>query len=307
MDKNNWNPGHSLNKGYPYAGVESEKQLPSRIKIILEKDNVITVDFASFGEPLNESKAQLDFMISRAFDFQEALRTAEQQVKELLNEDPFLPEDLGFELVHKPESIHDSPVRMFASKYDPRFTLYREIADPNDPNWDTTKWVLMKKNDDFSEKFDKIHVKIPCYRIAYALFYAMGVVMEEEQHEGNEAPVTEEKPTPIYSEAERIAEEGAMEAEEIIFIEQKERREDEIATIEYNEHSVTEDIEKVLKKIKETHLDNYARFHNIIKWFNWPKALEDVRPEWYKYPELRNPKFIEAGYKIVRFLELSEY
>ena len=195
MNTETWNPGHSLNKGYPFAGVESEKQLPNRIKIVLEKDNIITVDFASFGEPLNESQEQLDFMISRAFDFQEALRTAEQQIKELLTDDPFLPEDLGFELVHKPSTIYDSPLRVYSSKYDNRFTLYREIADPNDAQWDTSKWVLMKKHDDGSDKFDKIPVKIPNYRIAYALFTAMVVVMEPEQNEANEVPIIEEKPT----------------------------------------------------------------------------------------------------------------
>jgi hypothetical protein len=188
-----WNPGHSLNKGYPYSGIESEKQLPNRINIFLEQDNVITVDFGSFGEPLNESKEQLDFMISRAFDFQEALRTAEQQIKELLTDDPFSPEELGFDLAHKPADIYQSPVRVYASKYDDRFTLYREIGDIQDPNWDTTKWVLMKKQND-SDKFDKIDVKIPCHRIAYALFYSLGVVMEPKQTEASEAPVVEEAP-----------------------------------------------------------------------------------------------------------------
>lgn len=194
MNRETWNPGHGLNKGYPFAGVVSEEQLPNRIKIILEENNVITIDFASFGEPLNDSTAQLDFMISRAFDFQEALRTAEQQIKELLSEDPFIPEDLGFELAHKPATIHDSPVRVYSSKFDDRFTLYREIGDPHDAQWDTSKWILMNKHDDGSDKFDKIPVRIPNYRIAFALFVAMGVVMEPEQHEANEAPVIEEKP-----------------------------------------------------------------------------------------------------------------
>lgn len=189
-----WNPGHSLKKGYPWCGAVSKDQLPNRVRIVLETDNVLTVHPQGFEEPKAEDvAAHIDFLTSRCFDFQEALKSAEDQIAEMMTEDPFVPEDLGFELVHKPETIHDSPVRIYSSKYDDRFTLHREVLDIYDENMDASQWVIMKKRPD-SDKFDRIEVKIPCYRIAYALFWALGVIMEPAQEPAAEAPVTEEKP-----------------------------------------------------------------------------------------------------------------
>lgn len=194
-------PGFSLNKGYPYAGIESQKQLPIRVSIVLEKDNVITLHRKDFPEPelteangFDEKNALIDFLMSRCFDFQEALKTAEQQLAEIFEDDPFIPEDLGFELAHKPETVSDAPIRVYSSVYDDRFTLHREIGNPDDPEWDTTKWVVMKKQDD-TDKFDKVNVRIHNHRIAYHLFFALGVKMEAEQGPGEEAPVTEESPS----------------------------------------------------------------------------------------------------------------
>lgn len=268
MNRETWNPGHGLNKGYPFAGVVSEEQLPNRIKIILEENNVITIDFASFCEPLNDSTAQLDFMISRAFDFQEALRTAEQQIKELLSEDPFIPEDLGFELAHKPATIHDSPVRVYSSKFDDRFTLYREIGDPHDAQWDTSKWILMKKHDDGSDKFDKIPVRIPNYRIAFALFVAMGVVMEPEQHEANEAPVTEEKPEDMT-----------------------EHTLDAMLTEKFGAKGTPErdayDL-KIDERVKTLGKDNQTKEEGSVPWSN-----EEEKQEWLKHNNPDHPDYIK--------------
>lgn len=180
MKPEDWNPGHSLNKGYPYAGLESQRQLPNRIKIILAEDNKLELKLQEFGDPGADLKDQLMFSISRAFDFQEALTTAEQQIMDLLHDDPFLPEQFGFDLVHKPESISDSPIRVYSSIHDDRFTMHREIIDVHDSNLDATKWVIMKKHEG-SDKFDSILVKIPCTRIAYALFSALGLVMEAKE------------------------------------------------------------------------------------------------------------------------------
>lgn len=270
MNTETWNPGHGLNKGYPFAGIESEKQLPNRIKIILEENNIITVDFASFGEPLNDSQEQLDFMISRAFDFQEALRTAEQQIKELLSEDPFIPEDLGFELLMIPATADSPPIRTYVSKYDGRFILYREIGDLNDINWDTSKWILMKKHEDGSGKFDKIPVRIPNYRIAYALFSAVGLIMEPEQHEANEAPVVEEKPEDLT-----------------------EHTLDAMLTEKYGPKGTPErdayDV-KIHERVKTLGADNLAKEEGNVPWSN-----EEEKQEWLKNNNPDHPDYIKPA------------
>lgn len=188
-------PGFALNKGYPYARVESEAQLPNRVRIVLEADNVITLLQHNFSIPMPEDDLQAfaDFLMGRCFDFQEALKTAENQIKDLLTDDAFVPQELGFELISKPETIHDIPARIYASKYDDQFILYREMYNVSDAEIDTTRWIIQKKIIG-TDKFDKIPVRIPNHRIAYALFYALGVKMEPEQSEGEDAPVVEEAP-----------------------------------------------------------------------------------------------------------------
>jgi hypothetical protein len=52
---------------------------------------------------------------------------------------------------------------------------------------------IMKKND-VTGRFDKIMVKLPCYRIAYAVLSSLGVVMRNEKEEVLESPVIEEAP-----------------------------------------------------------------------------------------------------------------
>lgn len=201
MNKEQWNPGHSLNKGYPYAGVESRKQLPNRVNIVLDKDNVISLMRNDFPEPelteennFDEKQALIDFLMSRCFDFQEALKTAEQQIDDMMEDDPFLPEDFGFELVHRPETIHDSPVRVYASKFDDRFSIHREFIDVHSDDIKPDKWFVLKKEEG-SDKFNKVEVSITCNRIAFGVFTALGVIMTPPQNAGQDAPVIEESVT----------------------------------------------------------------------------------------------------------------
>ena len=193
MTTEQWNPGHSLIRGYPYDTIVSRDQLVNRVKVFLESDEKISLDLRTYADPGEDPAEQIAFLMSRLFDTQEALKTAEQQIFDILEEKPFVPDSLGFELVSKPEDWTDTPDRMYSSKYDDRFVLYREPTDVEDSNWDTTRWIIMKKND-VTGRFDKIMVKLPCYRIAYAVLSSLGVVMRNEQEAGSEAPVIEERP-----------------------------------------------------------------------------------------------------------------
>jgi hypothetical protein len=193
MTTETWNPGHSLIRGYPYDTIVSRDQLVNRVKVFLEADEKISMDLRTYADPGEDPKEQIAFLMSRLFDTQEALKTAEQQIFDILEEKPFTPDSLGFELVSKPEDWHDTPDRMYSSKYDDRFVLYREPVDVNDSNWDTTRWIIMKKND-VTGRFDKIMVKLPCYRIAYAVLSSLGVVMRNEKEEALESSTKEERP-----------------------------------------------------------------------------------------------------------------
>ncbi len=144
-----WKPGYSTTKTrYPYDRVESMAIFGNRVSFEQSPDGKIGVFIDAEKYPnfknihidsegaIENKQLMIDFLMDRAFDFQEALKVAENQILELLDEDPFVPEQFGFELVHKPETIHDSPIRIYQSKYDDNYTLHRPVGDVFDDNWD---------------------------------------------------------------------------------------------------------------------------------------------------------------------------
>lgn len=197
MSTENWKPGHSTTKGYPYERIESREFFPNRPsfqqdqegRVGVHVDTSIYPDFPKDGELIDPELIK-NFLFNRAFDFQEALKVAEDQIAELLTEDPFIPEDFGFEIAYKPESVDESPIRLYQSKYNSIYTLYRPVLD-TEKDFDPSMWVLQKKAEDGS--FSTLDVSLPCHRIAYAFFYAMQIQMQdscvEEVEEVKEADV----------------------------------------------------------------------------------------------------------------------
>jgi len=121
-----WNPGHAINKGYPYNMIQSAFLFKNRPGVKMLEDGKVELDINPEHYAIPETELQeTEFVFHRLYDFSEALTIAEEQVKTLLEEMPFIPEEFGFDVIHRPETINDSPVRVYASKYDPRFTLFR--------------------------------------------------------------------------------------------------------------------------------------------------------------------------------------
>lgn len=148
MKTDNWNPGYSTNKDYPFNGIESRKL-----------DNV------------KDEMSELDFLKTR-------LNIAENQIEEIFHEMPFTPEIFGFELIHQNKDIHEKPIRMYISKYNDAITLYQKPSDPLSDTFNPYQWVLLEKITDGQFK-EEINLVLPCHRIAYAAFYALGVKIEE--------------------------------------------------------------------------------------------------------------------------------
>lgn len=195
---NDWRPGHSTSKGYPYDGIESQKQFVNRPNFFVNKEGKIEalIDMTMFPNVNAEQDESLrSFLFDRCFDFQEALKTAEDQLAQILNEeDPFIPEDFEFECIHKPKDTTDSPIRVYSSKLTPGVTIHRKPQDQFDAKVDNTIWhILIKKEDGTFNT--PIEASIPCHRIAYALFYALKVKVVADEKEGSVAPVIEENPT----------------------------------------------------------------------------------------------------------------
>lgn len=201
MTTEKWNPGHSTNKGYPYSGIVSRQMFKNRPETYLNEDNkaVVGVDPEKWGdqltiEDLDQPRTKFeDFLMHRLFDYDQSLKIAEDQIDALLEESPFMPEDFGFKIIHQPETIHDSPIRIYGSKFDESISIYRKMGDVTNPEFDYANWVLVRVADGNTSELD---IKLPCHRIAYALFYALGIKIEEEKSEKTvtDAEVIEDKP-----------------------------------------------------------------------------------------------------------------
>lgn len=208
-----WKPGYSTVKTrYPFDGIESMTYLSANLRANFSMDqetNAVGVFIDANVFPIQHEQITregvdivdhkqflIDFLMDRAYEYQNALKVAEDQVAELLSEDPFIPEQFGFELVHEPETIHDAPIRIYQSRFDDKYSIHRPIANTLDKDWNPALWILQKRCDD--NTFTSEEVILPCHRIAYAFFFAKNIqVMTKfvEESDGiEEAVVIEETP-----------------------------------------------------------------------------------------------------------------
>lgn len=202
MSNENWNPGHSVNKGYPYDGIESKKLWPTRNRVSLGIDDnqsmFIAVEKELFPEapelPAILSPVET-FLLHRMYDFKKALDVAEDQLEEVFEERPFIPERLGFEVIHNNKSPFEGPpMRIYLSKYSDHISIYRKPSENPldlDPS-ELAKWMVVIKKPD--NTFHEIEADLPCERIAYAFFFAIGMKMPSTGKEANSGPVREESP-----------------------------------------------------------------------------------------------------------------
>lgn len=197
MSNENWNPGHSPNKGYPYNGAESKKLFKNRPdigvaedgKTYISVDKEIFPDAPEFPISLNEVDS---FLLHRMYDYKKALEIAEDQIDTLMEERPFIPERLGFELIHNNASPLDGPpMRIYASKFTDGVSLYRKPGNFDEKEWNPATYIIILNNDGVMKE---IEVLLPCERIAYALIYALGIQMTDPGHEANVGPIREEAP-----------------------------------------------------------------------------------------------------------------
>lgn len=180
MEKTNehraWPPDHGISKGYPFDEVKSvihyppDRRFTKDVSLDDEDDTMVYID----GEPFKHR--MLKKMTTDLVDCDRALAMAELQISDMMKEDPFIPEDYGFECMAKPQSVKDVPVRVWGSKYDDKYSLYKVFGTDYD-------WVLLKKRED--NTFDEIPLYLPCTRIAYGFFVAAGIKVEETQKEAD--------------------------------------------------------------------------------------------------------------------------
>lgn len=194
MKTEKWNPGHTIHGGYPHDAIHSADAFKNRPRVEQDKETkkiYVGINPEVWGE-VNEENIK-DFLIHRLFDYSNALDIAEGQIQDMLTEDPFMPEDFGFELIHKPKEMKDAVMRIYGSVYDDRYTLYRKPVSTEDTlsDIDPSMWVLMKADKEASI-FTTQELSFPCARIAYAVFSSMKIPMLPPQHEAEAVEPSEQ-------------------------------------------------------------------------------------------------------------------
>lgn len=173
---------HAINKGYPFGNIISLERFCNRVAPLIDMGNhkiQITVDpkiYPGFNGITKLMRlfagSTIDFLLFRIFDYAEALNVAESQIKAFLQDEmPFIPEDFGFFKAVKPKDIKDNPAVIYVSLFDDSISMFRN----NDSDFE---WVIVRREED---KFKELKVQLPNHRIAYALFHAISIKVENKK------------------------------------------------------------------------------------------------------------------------------
>lgn len=156
MTQRSFPPPHRISKGYPFDDINSQRF----VKLKSE-----TID--------QTSAPHLNLM------HKEALDIAEAQLADIFEEQPFIPQQYGFEQAD--ETRLDIPI-IYKSKFNDKMFLHRTSGK--------NTWTFIYSTQD--DKGRVLELDLPCARIAFAVFYALGIQMEApELLEAPEIPVTE--------------------------------------------------------------------------------------------------------------------
>lgn len=165
-----WIPPHGLAKGYPWSGIASKGFYPPQERVV----TLMNGDDIAFKKP-----EEIDFddterwLAQKSLPAHEALCMAEEQIEYMMEEKPFIPDLFGFEAIVKPQDTTDVPITIYQSKFDENIIIFRKSK--SDYGWT----IQQKQTEGTMPPIKDIDVTIPCERIAYALFYALGIKVEE--------------------------------------------------------------------------------------------------------------------------------
>lgn len=153
----------SIQKGYPFDGAKTLELFPNRLNPTLVNERVqITIDPKIFPTYYTENQDLSDFLLARVFDYHKALEVAEQQIKDMQEEFPFLPEDFGF-----------TPDKLPVEGSDYQRTFYIKGTNILTRDGDD-KWILGIFG------ASPVKLSIANSHEAYVVFKSLGVISDEE-------------------------------------------------------------------------------------------------------------------------------
>lgn len=164
----------SLFGGYPHEGTKSIEAFPIRNRLhpkLIDGKIMTTVDMGVYphfptsivSDTMEGNDTALkDFLLDRIADYDQALNIAEQQIKDISAEYPFIPEDFGFELTELRANTGPDNYNPPMYKKD-NFVMARVEDD---------KWLLA----DAGSKL----ISLPNAHIAFIVLRSLGVITDEE-------------------------------------------------------------------------------------------------------------------------------
>jgi hypothetical protein len=171
-------PAFAVEKGYPFVIPVSLENYPLEHRvgeILYLEEGTIHMNQDNMKEKLGLApdcdSAQFDLgfqigIVNKLIIAEHALTEAENQIQDMTRDLPFVPEDFGFELAVKPESIFDDPIRIYRSKFDSEVLLTNVLDEDN-------AWIIVKGS--------KIKVLLPCSRVALCVFFSLGIPVREDK------------------------------------------------------------------------------------------------------------------------------
>jgi hypothetical protein len=175
----------SLFGGYPHDGIKTQEVFPNRVKTSIVENRVFAdIDTTVYPAWIDQQspEQQRDFFMDRLHDANTALGIAEQQIRDMHAEYPFIPQDFGFE---------ETTLKLTDEGFSP--TCYAKgkhmIARIDDDNWMITG---------IAEK--GIPVGLHNAHIAFLVLRSLGVVSDADFEEELEFSSADPKPEGLSEE-----------------------------------------------------------------------------------------------------------
>lgn len=153
----------SLFGGYPHEGIKSLEVYPNRIPTSIVDEKVSAFIDAKYYPQytgVETAEEMKDFLLDRLHDVNTALGIAEQQIRDIQHEYPFIPQDFNFE---------ETEIKFPGEGFVP--TCYKK--GPH-----LLARVVDAEHDWFLSGLGKI--TIPNAQIAYIVLRSLGVISDEE-------------------------------------------------------------------------------------------------------------------------------
>jgi hypothetical protein len=169
----------SLFGGYPHEGIKTAEVFPNRVKTSIVEERVfadIDTDKYPMWIDSQSPERQRDFFMDRLHDANTALGIAEQQIRDIQAEYPFIPQDFGFE---------ETTLKLTDEGFSP--TCYAKGAHMLARIEDTT-WMITG----VTEK--GIKIILPNAHIAFLVLRSMGVIADADFEEPLEFSSADVKP-----------------------------------------------------------------------------------------------------------------